>query len=247
MKLRGVLAFLCITLAACEAVPNTGLNGASWASVSSTNDPGVYRDFDTQAVFDGTDQVGEAMFRSTHPGASDGGLGTTDWVYVRTVELDYAAIVSGAYNLSPEIVRFFRECAPALDPTNPEDQFRSGRLGDTPDARLVLTRVTWRTEIGPGPQIYSTARVADANLQVFGASAKLQRPLSLSVLLSVEPGRSFEPASPIINRTVSNIRTGDVTANCTDQTLETAHIAIGESGWFPGGDVYNIVVEIIEE
>src|ERR1044072_2986686 len=93
------LALPCICMAGCGSVPNTGLDGASIATVASRGDRGIYKDFDTQAVSDSSRKASEALFRSVHPGASESGYGYTEWTYVRTVDLDHAGVLSGPYNL----------------------------------------------------------------------------------------------------------------------------------------------------
>jgi len=238
------IALVCSTLVGCGSVPNSGISGPSLASIRSTNDPGVHNGFDRQVVTDEAGGIRQAIFRSSHPGASEDGVGRTDWFYARSIDLDYAKLISGKYNLTPEVVRFFRECAPTVDPDSRKDAFLSGRVKGTSKARLVLTQLAWHTEVGPGPGDFSTARVSEATVEVFGSTAGVPGPLSLEVRLSYAPSTGAH--APVYARNLSNINVGETRANCSARRLEASPKSLGGSNWFPRGDVNNLRVEIVE-
>ncbi|RUU33678.1 hypothetical protein EOC93_28200 [Mesorhizobium sp. M6A.T.Ce.TU.002.03.1.1] len=246
MRRARFFALSCIFVAGCGSVPNTGLDGSSIATVVSRGDRGVYRGFDIQAVRDSSLKASEAIFRSVHPGASESGYGYTEWTYVRTVDLDHAGVLSGRYNLSPEIRRFFRECAPVLDLQDPSDALRSGSLPQLGVDRLVLTRLRWRTELGPGPNRFETARVTGAELEVLGATAAAMSKVTFDVKISSRVASSEGGSFTVLARKLADQTFADVHADCGTQTLAASARALGGTGWFPRGGVNNIKVEIEE-
>lgn len=246
MHARWSFTLACIALAGCQSLPSTGLSGASSASVVSSGDPGIFQGLSTQGVVDQGVKLSSAIFRSTHLGATEDGFGTTDWTYVRVVELDHAAVVAGKHNLAPEVVKFFRDCAPQLDPAKPLDAIRSGVVSGTSNARLVLTRLDWRTEIGPGPNKWEAARIPRAALEVYGATASVHASLNLAVRVSATSIKSLGNATTLLESGVSGADLSQVRADCVSKVLKAPTIALGGTGWFPRGDVNNIQVEVIE-
>ena len=246
MHARWLLAPACLTLTACQSIPNTGLSGPSAASVVSSGDAGVYRGLSTQGVTDQGVRFTSSIFRSTHPGASEDGLGTTDWTYVRAIEIDRAEVLAGKHNLAPDVVKFFKDCAPEIDPSNPADAIRSGTVVGTPYVRLVVTRLDWRSEIGPGPNKWEAARIPRAALEVYGATAGARKSLSVGITLSVGSIRRPGTVAPLLEHTETSVDLSRVRADCNAKVLTAPRIAIGGTGWFPRGDINNIQVEVVE-
>lgn len=244
--MRGLWAVALATiLGACGSVQNSGVSGPNLASIKSTKDPGVYKGFDRQIVVNEANGFRDAIFRSSHPGAAQDGVGTTDWLYVRSVDLDRAKLLSGTYNLSDEVVRFFRECAPTVSPNSPSDAFLSGRLRETSKVRLVLTQLAWHTEVGPGPGNFSKARVSEARVKSFGSTASVSRQLSFEFRLTFAPSNA-RASTPVFARKLADISLANTRADCSNHTLKAPWRSLGGSDWFPRGDVNNIRVEIVE-
>ncbi len=246
MSKKWLSVLACVALGACQPIRGTGLSGPSVASVVSYGSPGIYKGFSTQRVTDLGVNTSSAIFRSTHPGASEDGFGVTDWTYVRAIDLNRTDVLGGKLNLPPEVVRFFRNCAPDLDPTKPADAVRSGNVVGTQSVRLVLVRLDWSTEIGPGPNRTEAARISNAKLELFGATKRARTRLSVAIAMSmVSIGRPGK-AELLVEYTANAVDPAKVHADCNTSTLRAESIVLNSTGWFPRGDVNNIQVEVVE-
>lgn len=145
------------------------------------------------------------------------------------------------------MLNFFNNCAPKLNPSSDADKLKSGILGSTGKARLVLTRLIWETVVGQGPNKFDTVRISNAQLQVFGTAVPLSRHGSLDISVGIGNGSDFEEPMIVLDRRNLRVDPSRVQVDCTNGTLISRPLNLGETGWFPRGATNNIQVEVVEK
>jgi hypothetical protein len=246
----GAMAISLLFVAGCSIMLNSGLDQPGTASVFTKGDPGVYDNLQSQASANEAERPFAALYRSEHSGGAEDGVGTTQWTYVRGIEFSVAELSNPKFaaKLSDEIRGYFANCPRQLDAGTKEDAIYSGVIAGSGRARLILTRLDWASEVGPGPNQFATTRIKNVALKVFGSSVRLKESKPLTLSINIAYASATGNAIKLeFARTIPGIRTDVVTTDCTQQLLVAPTVDLGSSGWFAREGVFNLHVTLEEQ